>query len=186
MTDPESIWRSAAYRHPDALGDEHIPPLVPDRDVRGSGRGSAGRPAADRFPRVAIIPMPRRWTARTASRRGSPSFGLRAGRPDWAVPAQRAALCRGLFRHPQARRDGGQFLAALHGRGTGASGRRFGHARCCSRYRPRHCCRPRCKVLDTSSAIERLVVGSVAGALPGTKSLFYQPVPGQGSGGASG
>ena len=105
---------------------------------------------------------------------------LRSGRPDRAVPAQRAALSRRLLRHPEARRDGGQLLAALHRRRARASGRRFGYAHALHAVGDR-------AAADRAQGARRRARSSAWswGRSPvrcrATKSLAVPPVPPQGS-----
>ncbi len=114
---------SGRYRHPVDWQAEFKPLSIPDMFDRGVAL-AGGEPVTDFFGKRTSYRDA--MTAGAADCCGAAAFGHRQGRPGRPVPAQCPALSDRLLRHHDRGCDGGELLAALHGRGTVRAGRRFG------------------------------------------------------------
>jgi long-chain acyl-CoA synthetase len=168
MSDPETVWRTA-YRHPSAR-DMQLPPLslVTMFDDAAARRGDA--PLIDFMGRHYSY----RETLDGASRVACGLARLGYGPGDRIglflpnVPHYLAAYYGALKLGATVVNFSPLYSAAELAHQVADSGTRVLFTLSASALLP-----TALKVLD-ESALERLIVGSIAGALPGTKSLFYR------------
>ncbi|MBN8815542.1 MAG: long-chain fatty acid--CoA ligase [Sphingomonas sp.] len=169
MTDPESIWRSAAYLHPTPWATE-FPPLALTTMFEESAARHGDRPLIDFLGRhysyAETLDGANRVAAGLAKLGYGPGDRLGLFLPN--VPHYLAAYYGILKLGATVVNFSPLYTVDELAHQVEDSGTRALFTLSAAALLP-----TALKVLDRSS-IERLIVGSVAGALPPTKSLFYR------------
>jgi long-chain acyl-CoA synthetase len=169
MTDPESIWRSAAYRHPTPWATD-FPPLSLNAMFEQSAARHADKPLIDFLGRhysyAETLDGANRVAAGLAALGYGPGDRIGLFLPN--VPHYLAAYFGILKLGATVVNFSPLYTVEELSHQVEDSGTRALFTLSASALLP-----TALKVLDQSS-LERLIVGSVAGALPGTKSLFYR------------
>jgi long-chain acyl-CoA synthetase len=169
MTDPESIWRSDAYRHPTPWATE-FPPLTLTAMFEQSAARHGERPLIDFLGRHYSYAETLDGANRVAAGLARLGYGAgdRIGLFLPNVPHYLAAYFGILQLGATVVNFSPLYTVAELTHQVEDSGTRALFTLSASALLP-----TALQVLDESS-IERLIVGSVAGALPTTKSLFYR------------
>ncbi|QDZ06319.1 long-chain fatty acid--CoA ligase [Sphingomonas panacisoli] len=169
MTDPESIWRSDAYRHPTPWATE-FPPLTLTAMFERSAAHHAAKPLIDFLGRhysyAETLDGANRVAAGLAKLGYGPGDRIGLFLPN--VPHYLAAYFGILKLGATVVNFSPLYTVDELAHQAEDSGTRALFTLSASALLP-----TALEVLDKSS-ITRLIVGSVAGALPGTKSLFYR------------
>jgi long-chain acyl-CoA synthetase len=169
MTDAESLWRGSAYRHPTPWGTE-FPPLSLVEMFEGTARAHPDRALIDflgrRYSYAETMDGATRVAAGLAKLGYGPGDRIGLFLPN--VPHYLAAYFGILKLGATVVNFSPLYTPDELAHQVADSGTRLLFTISASALLP-----TALKVLDGSS-LERLVVGSVAGALPGTKSLFYR------------
>ncbi|MBS0479817.1 MAG: long-chain fatty acid--CoA ligase [Proteobacteria bacterium] len=169
MTDPESIWRSDAYRHPTPWATE-FPPLTLNAMFEQSAARHADRPLIDflgrRYSYAETLDGANRVAAGLARLGYGPGDRIGLFLPN--VPHYLAAYFGILKLGATVVNFSPLYTVEELSHQVEDSGTRALFTLSASALLP-----TALQVLDRSS-VERLIVGSVAGALPATKSLFYR------------
>jgi len=169
MTDPEDIWRSAAYRHPTPWATD-FPPLSLVAMFEQAAARHAAKPLIDFLGRHYSYAETLDGANRVAAGLQALGYGPgdRIGLFLPNVPHYLAAYFGILKLGATVVNFSPLYTADELSHQVEDSGTRALFTLSASALLP-----TALKVLDGSS-VERLIVGSVAGALPGTKSLFYR------------
>ncbi|MDB5678562.1 long-chain fatty acid--CoA ligase [Sphingomonas bacterium] len=169
MIDPESIWRSAAYRHPTPWATD-FPPLSLVEMFEQSARRHAAKPLIDFLGRHYSYAETLDGANRVATGLAALGYGAgdRIGLFLPNVPHYLAAYFGILRLGATVVNFSPLYTVEELSHQVEDSGTRALFTLSASALLP-----TALKVLDQSS-VERLIVGSVAGALPATKSLFYR------------
>ena len=169
MIEPESIWRSDAYRHPTPWATD-FPPLTLTAMLEQSAARHADRPLIDflgrRYSYAETLDGANRVAAGLARLGYGPGDRIGLFLPN--VPHYLAAYFGILKLGATVVNFSPLYTVEELAHQVEDSGTRALFTLSASALLP-----TALKVLDASS-IERLIVGSVAGALPATKSLFYR------------
>ncbi|MEO5494234.1 MAG: long-chain fatty acid--CoA ligase [Sphingomonas sp.] len=169
MIDPENIWRSAAYRHPTPWATAY-PPLTLNAMFEASAARHAERPLIDflgrRYSYAETLDGANRVAAGLAKLGYGPGDRIGLFLPN--VPHYLAAYFGILKLGATVVNFSPLYTVEELSHQVEDSGTRALFTLSASALLP-----TALQVLDGSS-IERLIVGSVAGALPATKSLFYR------------
>ncbi len=174
MTDPEAIWRSAAYRHPLPWATE-FPPLSMVEMFEQSAARHGDKPLIDFLGRRYSFAETLDGANRVATGLAALGFGPgdRIGLFLPNVPHYLAAYFGILKLGATAVNFSPLYTVDELAHQVEDSGTKALFTISASQLLP-----TAFKVLDRSK-LERLIVGSVAGALPATKSLFYRLLRGK-------
>ncbi len=169
MTDAESLWRGSAYRHPTPWTTD-FPPLSLVEMFEGTARAHPDRPLIDflgrRYSYAETMDGATRVAAGLAKLGYGPGDRIGMFLPN--VPHYLAAYFGILKLGATVVNFSPLYTPEELAHQVADSGTKLLFTISATALLP-----TALKVLDGSS-LERLVVGSVAGALPGTKSLFYR------------